>query len=224
MSAAGARERVVGSAERGEAPGLRLVKGGAGALPEGGELTAADLEALRARDPEATERALRELLPRIERWMLRLLGPRADLEDAVQDALVELALALPRFEGRSRLSTLAHTVAVRVAYRYYGRQARRAETSLELVPPPADRVDPESRAASREALRRLYRCLDKLPKKQRTAFVLCAVEGMSPTEAAGVAGIGALSMRSNLFHARRQLARMLGADPAVAALLGREER
>jgi RNA polymerase sigma-70 factor, ECF subfamily len=218
VAVAGARERMAGPAERVEPAGLRLVRGGAGELP------AAELEALRARDPAAIARALRELLPRIDGWMLRLLGSRPDLEDAVQDALVELTRALPRFEGRSQLSTLAHTVTVRVAYRYYGRRARQAETSLELVPPPADLVDPESRAASREALRRLYRCLEKLPKKQRTAFVLCAVEGMQPAEAAQVAGIGALSMRSNLFHARRQIARMLGADPVVAALLGREDR
>jgi RNA polymerase sigma-70 factor (ECF subfamily) len=213
---------VAGPAERGEPGGLRLVKGGA--APAGDELGAPDLAALRARDPKTIERTLRALLPRVERWMLRLLGPRPDLEDAVQDALVELTLALPRFEGRSKLSTLAHTVTVRVAYRYYGRRARGAETSLELVPPPPDRIDPESRAASREALRRLYRCLEKLPKKQRTAFVLCAVEGMAPAEAAQVAGTGALSMRSNLFHARRQIARMLGTDPVVAALVGRDDR
>lgn len=173
------------------------------------------LEALRSGEPDAIRRALEHLLPRVRGWMYRMLGPAGDYDDAAQVALLEIARALPRFEGRASLETLAHRIVVRVAYRHFD-DPRRRESPLELVPPPADLVDPESRAASREALRRLYRCLERLPEKRRVAFLLCCVEGLSPQEAAEVEGTSALAMRSRLLHAREEVARRLGADPFFA--------
>ncbi|MEM9068177.1 MAG: RNA polymerase sigma factor [Myxococcota bacterium] len=178
-----------------------------------------DVEALQAGDPRALEDALRQLLPRVRRWLMRLLGPRPDLDDATQDALVALAKALPRFEGRSKATTFAHRITVRTAYRYFRRRQR--EEALTLVPPPPDAIDPESRAMDREALRRLYRCLERLPKKRRVAFVLCCIEGMSPAEAAEVEGISGVAMRSRLSHARAEIARRLDHDPYISRLAGR---
>jgi RNA polymerase sigma-70 factor (ECF subfamily) len=181
------------------------------------------VEALRAGERAAVEAVLGELLPEVRRQTFRLLGPRHDLDDAVQDALVEIAKALPRYEGRASLTTFAHQITVRVAYRYFGGGAkRRGETSLELVPPPLDTLDPESVAMSREALRRLYRCLDRLPKKRRVAFVLCGIEGLTPLEAGAIAGTRASVIRSRFHHARREVARMLSGDPYVRALSGEE--
>jgi len=174
------------------------------------------LDAMRAGDRAALSSLLGELLPRVRVWLHRLLGPRADLDDATQETLTELALALPRFAGESALSTYAHRVTVRTAYRFFGRAA---ETPLELVPPAAEELDPESRAMAREALRRLYRALRRLRANRRVAFVLCAIEGMAPTEAAELEGISAEAMRSRLMHARAELARMLAHDPYVGALL-----
>jgi len=178
------------------------------------------IDALRARDRRTIEEVLGELLPKVRRWLHHLLGPRDDLDDAVQDALSEIASALPRYEGRASLATLARRITVRVAYRYFGKR-RVGEVSLSLVPPPPESLDPESRILGREALLRLYRCLERLPRKRRMAFVLCAVEGMSPTEAAEIEGVSPLAMRSRLMHARNEVARRLASDPYVAALLRR---
>jgi RNA polymerase sigma-70 factor (ECF subfamily) len=174
------------------------------------------LDAVRAGDPAALEQVLRELLPRIRTWLYRLLGPRSDIDDATQDALSELASALPRFEGRASFATLAHRITVRVAYRYFG--TRQRDGALSLVAPPPDEIDPESRAMHREALARLYRCLDRMPKKRRVAFVLCCVEGLSPQEAAEITGVSAVTMRSRLMHARSDVLRRLAGDPYVSAL------
>jgi len=179
------------------------------------------LSRLREGDPDAVRDALCELLPHVRRWLLHLLGRTPDLDDATQEVLVELAKFLPRFEGRARLSTIAHTITVRTAYRYY----RAADTvALESIPEPADRDgSPDDRMMAREALARLQRCLRKLPAKRRSAFVLCAIEGLSPSEAAVVAGTSALAMRCRLLWARREIARMLHGDPYVAAWLPAHE-
>jgi RNA polymerase sigma factor (sigma-70 family) len=176
------------------------------------------IDALRAGDRKATAEVLRELLPFVRRWLHRLLGPRGDLDDATQDALTEISRALPRYEGRASLKTLAHRITVRTAYRYYGRKHGREV--LSLVPPALEDVDPESKAMSREALARLHRCLERLPERRRVAFVLCAIEGMTPQEAAEVEGVSAVAMRSRLMHARAEIERRLSADPYVVALTG----
>jgi RNA polymerase sigma factor (sigma-70 family) len=175
------------------------------------------LARLRAGDPDAVHDALRELLPHVRRWLHRLLGRSSDLDDATQDVLIELARFLPRFEGRARLQTAAHKITVRVAYRYFG---AKHEVGLEIVPELVDRAaGADARVVAREALARLQRCLRRLPAKRRVAFVLCAIEGLSPAEAADVAGTTALAMRCRLLWARREIARMLGSDPYLAPWL-----
>lgn len=168
-----------------------------------------------AGEPLDVEDTLTELVPIVRRWMWRLLGPRPDFDDAVQDALVELARALPRFEGRSSVTTYAHPIVVRTAYRYMG--------SREAPAADVDRLrsgdDPERRAAQRQQLERLHRVLSRLPDKQRVAFVLCAVERVSHARAAELEGVSIETLRARLKRARAELARRLRADPELRARL-----
>lgn len=166
----------------------------------------------RAETVDHEREQLREVLPHVRKWLVRLLGARhPELDDATQEALSEIARFLPKFEGRSKLTTAAHTITVRVAYRYFGR----APVEELDDDPPADASGPEEQVMAREALARLHRCLAKLPAKRRIAFVLCAVEGLTPTEAAAIAGTTALAMRCRLVWARREVERMLAKDPYV---------
>lgn len=181
------------------------------------------LEALRAGDRAILSATLAELAPDVRRWTFRLLGPVPHLDDAMQDVLIALAGALPRHEGRSSLRTLAYRITVRVVYRHLKKQRalREREAPLELLPPPADRIDPESQVLHREALKRLYRCLDRMPERRRVAFVLCAIEGMTPGEAAAIEGVSGVTMRARLWHARREIGRRLAKDPYVERLIER---
>lgn len=179
------------------------------------------LALLRANDPQAIRDTLRELLPIIRRWLVRLLGRSPDLDDATQETLAEVARFLPRFEGRSRLETAVHRITVRVAYRFF---ATAREVPLEDVPELIDAgADLEARLHAREALARLQRCLARLPAKRRAAFVLCAIEGLTPTAAAEVADTTALAIRCRLLWARREVARMLQGDPYLAVWLRPQE-
>lgn len=203
---------------------MRLVAGARDSRPSPAVTVSLDEVEPPGNDPASIERLLLLLLPRVRAWTFRLVGPRGDFEDVVQEALTELATALPRFEGRSRLTTFAHRVVLRAACRAWGRKQRRAEVSLELVPAAGPEGDPEARATGREALRRLYRALERLPEKRRVAFVLCAVEGLLPHEAAEIEGTSAEAMRSRLMHARQELASLLRDDPYLGPLADREAR
>lgn len=158
------------------------------------------------------ERALLALVPMLRGLLFRLLGPRADLEDACQDALIALSSALPRQKEAEQTPKLVRTICVRVAYRYYGRRA--LLQPLEPERHAADGPLADEALARRRTLLRLHRCLEKLPNKRRTAFVLCAIEGLSPHEAAALEGVSPGSMRARFMHAREELQRLLAAQNA----------
>ena len=164
---------------------------------------------------ERTARVLAEQLPRIRSLLHRIAGSTHELDDMTQDALIELARALPGFQGRAQLSTFVHTITVRVAYRWLAatRTRRTREVALELLPPPVHRLDPESRAMARQALRELYRTLDHLSDPLRIAFVLCELEGMDPMEAARVERVTPGTMRTRLSRAKEAVRRSLEHDP-----------
>lgn len=175
------------------------------ALPAPAALTRVDARA-------EHERALLALLPMLRNFLFRLLGPRADLEDACQDALIALSSALPRLQDTTQTPSFVKTICVRVAYRYYGRRARLEPLEAECHAGEGPLAD--EALARRRTLIRLHRCLEKLPSKRRTAFVLCAIEGLSPQEAAALEGVSPGSMRARYMHAREELQRLLAAQNA----------
>ena len=73
------------------------------------------LAALRANDPSAFERVVRENLP----WMLgvarRILSNEADAQEAVQDVFLSAFRGLPSFDAASRFSTWLHRITVNAA-------------------------------------------------------------------------------------------------------------
>jgi len=158
------------------------------------------------------ERTLIALLPMLRGFLFRLLGPRADLDDATQDALIALSGALPRLSDSAQLTSFTKTICLRVAYRYFARRA--PHEPLEPERHRAHGPLADEQLAQRRKLQRLHRCLEKLPAKRRTAFVLCAIEGLAPQDAAKLEGVSAGSMRARFMHAREELQRLLAATQA----------
>lgn len=177
----------------------------------------ADLvERARAGDPKALRVLCERELPRVERLLGRLLGPRRDFEDLVQNVFLELCRALPGYRRESRLSTFVGGITVRVARRALRPSAydkRRGPMPLELADADAG---PEGQAIARQRLRRLHAALDRLDPKKRIAFALWALDGRTPAEIAELTGAKVPTVRSRIYHARHALME----DPEVRALLG----
>lgn len=189
----------------------------------GEDLRLADvLERLHGGDAELHEEILRELVPLVRRWCARMIGPRPEIDDAVQDALAEISRALPRFEGRSSISTLAHRITVRRAYRFM-KSSRWTPLAEEHENLKGELSDPERHAIARQALDRLYLLLERLTPPRRLAFVLCVLEGFSPAEAARAAGTSSLVMRARLHHARRAMGDWMRDDELLAEYTSDDE-
>jgi RNA polymerase sigma-70 factor (ECF subfamily) len=176
--------------------------------------------ALRAGHPAVIEEVLLELTPRIRGWCYRRVGARPVLDDIVQEVLIELARALPRFDGHSSLPTYAYRICSRVTWRQL-KKSRSEPPAAELpgaLPSPDD--DPERIHIERQALEAVLACLSRLPERRREAFILCELEGETPEHAARMLGTTPNAVRSRLMHARRELERRLRGHDVLSALRG----
>jgi RNA polymerase sigma-70 factor (ECF subfamily) len=156
----------------------------------------------------------------VARLAYRMLGPRADLEDVIQEVFVQVYKSLRDFRGQSRFSTWLHRVTVNVVL-MHRRSARSRPVLTEEAPGDAMRSDdaaPDEDAERRERVRAFGRLLQRLPEKKRIVFVLHELEGLPPHEIARIVGAPVLTVRTRLFYARRDLEAMLADEPALASL------
>jgi RNA polymerase sigma factor (sigma-70 family) len=182
------------------------------------------LRALRAGEAHAIEAVLHELLPAVRRWVHYRVGPDPALDDIAQEALTEIARALPSFEGHGSLNGFAYRICARVTVRQLRRKRSRVDLPARETladDGASDTLDPERCAIEREALRAVLACLQRLPARRREAFILCELEGETPQSAAELLGTTPAAVRSRLMHTRRELERRLRGHDLLDRLRGR---
>lgn len=165
------------------------------------------------------EAVVRSELPRVERLLLRILGPRRDLEDLVQTVFLELCRALPTHRGDSSVSTFVGGITVNVARRAMRRSAfftRRGPMPEHAVAPGGA---PDEDAAAREQLARVRAALEGIGPKKRIAFALWAFDGMDVGEIAEVMGASVAATRSRIHYAQKELRQKASRDPILRELI-----
>jgi RNA polymerase sigma-70 factor, ECF subfamily len=138
-------------------------------------------------------------------------------DDAAEDLLQEAFLALPRatrsFRHEAPLRSFLLGLAVNHA-RHHVRAAMRKRAAMarlarEGATPP---TDPEEDATRRQMAAALLRALDRLSLDHRAVVVLCDVEERTSAEAAVIVGAPEATVRTRLFHARKNLRRLLARE------------
>jgi RNA polymerase sigma-70 factor (ECF subfamily) len=189
------------------------------------ETPAPDPEAvLLARLRNGEERAFEELVratsPRLLATLRRFLHDEAEAGDALQETFLAAFRALPRFDGRARLSTWLHRIAVNAALMRLRSRRRRPEQSIdEWLPvfdasghwaegaPERRRPDELLDAAARNA--RVRRCIDRLPEPHRSVVLLRDIEQLDTEETARALGVSADAVKMRLHRARQALRTLL---------------
>ncbi|HEX3470838.1 MAG TPA: RNA polymerase sigma factor [Silvibacterium sp.] len=136
----------------------------------------------------------------------------AEAEDAVQEAFVRV------LKHREKLAEIHdHRVwLIRITWNVVLDRKRRSKTRPEnddiadfaRVLPAADRRADDSLISSQEQ-GRILKLIDRLPRKEREALLLSAVEELSTVQIATVLGTTESSIRSRIFRARRELSALL---------------
>jgi RNA polymerase sigma-70 factor (ECF subfamily) len=137
----------------------------------------------------------------------RVLGGGADVDDVVQTVFVKLPKIAPSYDGRTNARAWLVGIAVRVALRHRrgGMRFLRAIKSFADNMVNRESRDPEREATSRDELRRFERALTHISEKKRAVFVLMEVHGLTTDEVARALEIPPATVRTRLFHARREL-------------------
>ena len=137
--------------------------------------------------------------------------------DIVQEVFLEVYRSIDRFRGDSSLGTWLRRITVNRCLNWKRRWARRFkwrhfsvdDSGGQAADLPSDAPSPESHLMRIEMQREIDRALKRLPDQARAVFILREVEGLSYEAIAEIAGIKLGTVRSRLYHARRQLQTIL---------------
>jgi RNA polymerase sigma-70 factor (ECF subfamily) len=161
-----------------------------------------------AGDEEAFGRLVAEHGPAARRLARLVLRDPNDADDAVQDGLLAAWRAIARFDPRRPFRPWLMRIVLNAA-----RDLRRRRMIRETQPLggyEASRDATPDRQAGRALLRaRLAEALATLPERARVAVTLFDAEGYSHGEIAELLDVPEGTVRSDVFHARRNLRALL---------------
>jgi RNA polymerase sigma factor (sigma-70 family) len=134
----------------------------------------------------------------------RMLGNRAEAEDAVQDVFLRLWLHAGNWRpGSAKFETWLYRVTLNQCYdRLRRRPTRPLDEAAEVVddtPPPGQGLDDS------QAGREIARALETLPERQKAAILLCHFQEYGNIEAAEIMGLSVEALESLLARGRRAL-------------------
>jgi RNA polymerase sigma factor (sigma-70 family) len=184
-----------------------------GQLQDSGEHLAI-VPAENASDPELLFDHLYETYePMVERWVRRLVGPSAEVEDLIHDVFVVALRRRGEFRGDAKVSTwLFRITELVVRKRRFRRRLRQFldvlhRSQAEVVVPPSP--TPLEVLEERQRCARLYAALDRLPEKYRTAIILFDIEGSGAEEVGKLLGLTANAVWVRVHRARAMLLKQL---------------
>jgi RNA polymerase sigma-70 factor (ECF subfamily) len=137
-------------------------------------------------DERAFTRVAEEYAARLYAVAYRMLGNRADAEDAVQRALMKCFAARASYSPRWALSTWLYRVLANVCI---------DELRRRREPPAAEAAGPARGGVERVDL---VRALDRVPREARLLLALHYVDGLSYRELATIRGISVNTVKSQL--------------------------
>lgn len=172
------------------------------------------IHAARLGDEHAFAVLVEQYLATVHRLAQHILRTEEAAADAVQDALIKVHRALPRFHDGNFRSWLLRIVT-NTCYDHLRSQKRRSAVSLDEMNeqtghelPLVDESiedDPESIVLQREGYARLMGAIEALPEWHRSVVVLVDVKGYDYQEAADILELPLGTVKSRLSRARATL-------------------
>lgn len=176
------------------------------------------IKALIAKDLAAFEEFYESYKSRVYNICLGYTQHIEDAEEVMQDVFVEVFKSVERFEGKSSISTWMYRISVNKSLdflRYKKRKKRFAQIQRlwggekdEALDLP-DFVHPGVLVENQEKAQTLFRAINSLAEKQKTAFILSFVEELPRKEVAEIMNIQLKACESLLQRAKANLRKKL---------------
>ena len=173
---------------------------------------------LKVGDSAAFEAIYEAFRPRLFSFLARLSRRRDVAEDLLEETWLRLVARAGTLTDDARVGPWLFTVARNLYFSWRRSRAVDEARTSDLDPawPAPERGDSPFEAAARAELeRRVEAALARLPLPDREVLLLVGVEGLTPSEAAAVCGLPAVTLRARLHRARERLA--VEMDPAREA-------
>ncbi len=138
-----------------------------------------------------------------------ILEDREDADDAAQEGFLSAWRAISRYDSSKAFRPWLMQIVVNAARDLRRRRRVRAADPLDTVSAAA-RENPAREVGAIDLGERLRAALATLPERQRMAVVLFDAEGYAQAEIATMLGIPEGTVKSDVFHGRRALRRVLG--------------
>jgi RNA polymerase sigma-70 factor (ECF subfamily) len=153
-----------------------------------------------------SEEAFRQLYDRfadrVYRYAYTILRARHLAEEVAQETMIAVWKGASKYAGRSKVSTWMFGIARNQAYSLV-----RKEIRTERVPN-VSRVQPDP-APGIHRHERVARAMEKLSEDHREVVFLTFYEGLSYGEIASILDIPTGTVKSRMFHAKKQLGEAL---------------
>lgn len=135
-----------------------------------------------------------------------------DAEDITQETFLKAFMSLSSFKGKSEFSTWLYRIGVNTAYSFLKKRNIKKIFSFEFIK--EDIIErmhsnlndtPHRKLTSKETQEIIYKEIDKLPKRQKEAFILNRIDEMSQKEIAEVMSLSVSAVDSLIQRAKRNL-------------------
>jgi RNA polymerase sigma-70 factor, ECF subfamily len=169
-------------------------------------------------DYDAFDQLHAALEPAVGRFVRRLIGPGQEAEDVVQDTFLALFVNLERVDPVEKLRPYVFRIARNRCYDRLRRNGRYEQLSLDDEPVSvrvsfdvAERSGTPPDEAAHWLLLHLevQEAMELLPELQRQALILYSEEGLSYAEIAETMDVSLGTIKSRIFHAKRNLRALL---------------
>jgi RNA polymerase sigma-70 factor (ECF subfamily) len=150
--------------------------------------------------------------------LLRGMGlDQAQVEDCSQEVFLIVHQQLPKFEGRSKLSTWIYSIAYRVGAKHRKKSVPRSSEPDWETFDLTKGGSPERELEDRELGRMVYDYYARLNEGMRDAFLLCLIEGRTARETAEILDISINTVSSRVRIIRAALRELLESRNKVKA-------
>ena len=142
------------------------------------------------------------------RFAFRILGNEEEAKDAVQESFIKIWQKIGSFDPSREFIPWMYRILANTSTDRLRAMHRHTMIPIDLVSQSTgamQQCDPLTPADNHELAILIKGLAEMLPEKQKLVFILRDIEGMASKEVESITNLTEISVKSNLYHARKSV-------------------